>query len=98
MIFEYLFSDDEVSAILNIIEQADSCRPIFRRTTELFAVRKFLMEVPGIQPCIFTKRLRSVIQQLFGRDYLVAKSVYFDKPGSFNWFVYYHQHLTVSIN
>jgi ectoine hydroxylase-related dioxygenase (phytanoyl-CoA dioxygenase family) len=98
VVIENIFSDDEVEAILDIIRQADTSRPAFRRTTELFAIRRFFVEVPQIIPCIFNNRLRSVFQQVFGNDYFVAKSIYFDKPGSSNWFVSYHQDLTISVN
>ncbi|WP_343667434.1 phytanoyl-CoA dioxygenase family protein [Chitinophaga sp.] len=38
-----------------------------------------------------------MIDTLFGKDYHVVKSIYFDKPGGSNWFVSYHQDLTISV-
>src|SRR3989338_9075690 len=35
---------------------------------------------------------------LFGKDYFVVKSIYFDKPETSNWFVSYHQDLTISVD
>jgi ectoine hydroxylase-related dioxygenase (phytanoyl-CoA dioxygenase family) len=57
-----------------------------------------LKEVPETIPFIFTDKLRSIICQLFGNDFFVVKSIYFDKPGESNWFVAYHQDLTISVN
>jgi len=42
-------------------------------------------------------RLKKVINATFGTDYVVVKSIYFDKPPTSNWFVSYHQDLTISV-
>ena len=34
----------------------------------------------------------------FGKDYFITKSIYFDKPEKSNWFVAYHQDLTISVD
>jgi ectoine hydroxylase-related dioxygenase (phytanoyl-CoA dioxygenase family) len=35
---------------------------------------------------------------LFGDKYFTVKSIYFDKPQSSNWYVSYHQDLTISVD
>ncbi|MFD1256587.1 phytanoyl-CoA dioxygenase family protein [Mucilaginibacter terrae] len=35
---------------------------------------------------------------MLGNKYFVVKSIYFDKPEKSNWFVAYHQDLTVSVD
>lgn len=64
---------------------------------DVFAIRRVLQEVPDVGSLIFTPRLRSVISS-FGEGYFVVKSIYFDKPGGSNWFVAYHQDLTISVD
>ena len=97
-IIKDVFSNVEIEAIINIIHQADTSKPTFRKTKDLFAIRQFLREIPEAFPFIFTEQLDSIISELFGKDYLVVKSIYFDKPGASNWFVSYHQDLTISVN
>jgi ectoine hydroxylase-related dioxygenase (phytanoyl-CoA dioxygenase family) len=75
----------------------DGTSPAFRKTAGLFAIRRFLQEIPGTKKLIFTDRLKSIISQLFGEDYFVVKSIYFDKPAQSNWFVAYHQDLTIAV-
>jgi ectoine hydroxylase-related dioxygenase (phytanoyl-CoA dioxygenase family) len=53
--------------------------------------------VPQAAGLVFNEKLQEVIFSLFGRQYFVVKSIYFDKPGSSNWFVSYHQGLTISV-
>ncbi|MFC6267209.1 phytanoyl-CoA dioxygenase family protein [Frigoriflavimonas asaccharolytica] len=93
-----VFSTDEVEGILKKIDEADSEKPTFRKSDNLFAIRQFLKEIPEIQKSIFTEKLKKIIFELFGNDYFVTKSIYFDKPEQSNWFVAYHQDLTISVD
>ena len=64
----------------------------------MFAIRQFLKEVPAAQEIVFNGSLKQLIDELFGDEYFVVKSIYFDKPESSNWFVSYHQDLTISVD
>jgi hypothetical protein len=97
-VIENVFNDEEINNILNEINGADTSKPTFRKSTELFAIRQFFKEVPGVFKLIFTNKFRSVIADIFGNNYFVVKSIYFDKPGESNWFVAYHQDLTISVD
>ncbi|MCS3797697.1 phytanoyl-CoA dioxygenase family protein [Niastella sp. OAS944] len=97
-IIDNVFTSEEVAAIIDTINRIDTSGPAFRKTSDLFAIRRFLKEVPAISSLVFNSRLRSVIDQLFGPDYFLVKSIYFDKPEQSNWFVAYHQDLTISVN
>lgn len=39
-----------------------------------------------------------MIKFLFGENCFLVKSIYFDKPEKSNWFVSYHQDLTISVD
>jgi ectoine hydroxylase-related dioxygenase (phytanoyl-CoA dioxygenase family) len=93
-----IFSNEEISFLLSIISESNTSSPNFRQTTHLFAIRQFLKEVPGSSPIIFNSRFNAMITELFGGDYFVVKSIYFDKPEASNWWVAYHQDLTISID
>lgn len=97
-VINHVYSDSEVDSIISCITKADTSKETFRKNNNLFAIRQFLKEVPGTIPFIFTEKLESIIRQLFGYDFFVVKSIYFDKPGDSNWFVAYHQDLTISVN
>lgn len=97
-IIERIHSDDEIQQILSCIEQADSSRETFRKSTDLFAIRQFLRQVPQVVDHIFNDNLNAMIRRLFGEDYFIVKSIYFDKPETSNWYVSYHQDLTISVD
>jgi ectoine hydroxylase-related dioxygenase (phytanoyl-CoA dioxygenase family) len=93
-----VFSDVEVKEILRLINQADTSKKTFRKTTDLFAIRQFLKEVPDLNKLIINERFKLLVHSLFGSDYFIVKSIYFDKPAGSNWFVSYHQDLTISVD
>lgn len=93
-----VFEREELNAIPQLIDQADSSRSSFRKTDDLFAIRQFLKEVPSVKDVLLVKKLVSIIEHIFGTDYFLVKSIYFDKPGASNWFVSYHQDLTISVD
>jgi hypothetical protein len=84
--------------ILEAIDNVDSSKDTFRKTNDLFAIRQFLREVPSTFDLIFTERLKKIIAQVMGDNFFVVKSIYFDKPETSNWYVSYHQDLTISVD
>lgn len=93
-----VYTADEVQQMLSRIENADYSKENFRKSEGLFAIRQFLKEIPETAALIFNKNLQNVIRELFGSDYFVVKSIYFDKPEGSNWYVSYHQDLTISVD
>ncbi|SHM96298.1 phytanoyl-CoA dioxygenase family protein [Mucilaginibacter sp. OK098] len=93
-----IYTADEIDAIIATINKADQSKPTFRKSNDLFAIRQFLKGVPGVKKLIFNDKLKSVIHNLFGDQYFVVKSIYFDKPEKSNWFVAWHQDLTISVD
>ncbi len=97
-VIEGVYTPLEVKNIVSVIDKADQSNLTFRRTDDLFAIRRFLKEVPEVKNLIFTQKLKSIMHDLFGEGYFVVKSIYFDKPEKSNWFVAWHQDLTVAVN
>lgn len=93
-----IFSEREIESILASINSAGTDKATFRKSTELFAIRQFLKEIPEIHDQIFTEKFKAIIKGLPGENHFVVKSIYFDKPERSNWFVSYHQDLTISVD
>jgi hypothetical protein len=47
-ITEPIYSDEEVRQIISTIDRTNTANENFRKSNDLFAIRKFLQEVPGI--------------------------------------------------
>ncbi len=97
-VIENIYTQEEITELSKIIDNANPSNDTFRKSTDLFAIRQFFKEVADAKTIIFNDLLKSVINSLFGDDYFVVKSIYFDKPEKSNWFVSYHQDLTISVN
>lgn len=97
-IIENIYTSSEIEQIITKINQADRSKETFRKSNDLFAVRQFLKEIPETVGLIFNENLKLIITELFGKNYFVVKSIYFDKPEQSNWFVSYHQDLTISVD
>ncbi|MBZ4189230.1 phytanoyl-CoA dioxygenase family protein [Niabella beijingensis] len=93
-----IFIPDELAAIAGKIEQADPSKDTFRKSAGLFAIRQFLKELPETRAMVFNPRLKQLISRLSGDSFFVVKSIYFDKPAASNWYVSYHQDLTISVD
>ena len=93
-----VFSEEEINQIINIIDSIDTSKETFRKSEDLFAIRQFLKEVPESYQFIFNDNIKKIINEIFGNDYFVVKSIYFDKPEKSNWYVSYHQDLTISVD
>jgi hypothetical protein len=93
-----VYNKFEIQSISNLISNLNTSNPIFRKTDDLFAIRQFIKEFPEIKKLLFNERLKEIVKTIGGEDYFIVKSIYFDKPEKSNWFVSYHQDLTISVD
>mgnify|MGYP003575512939 FL=1 len=96
-IINNIYSPDKVEALCSAIDNLNTSNPLFRKSKDLFAIRQFMKEAPELKPLIFTPELEQVIRSVSGDNCFLVKSIYFDKPPQSNWFVAYHQDLTISV-
>ena len=101
VIIENIYSIAEVENLISVIESVtenEIKKSTFRQSQDLFAIRQFHKEIPEALKHIFTEKLNEIITATFGEDFFITKSIYFDKPERSNWFVSYHQDLTISVD
>jgi ectoine hydroxylase-related dioxygenase (phytanoyl-CoA dioxygenase family) len=97
-IIENVYNKHELSAITSVIDNADQSNATFRKTEDLFAIRQFLKEMPEVKPLIINNKLKALISSFLDDNYFIVKSIYFDKPEKSNWFVAWHQDLTIAVD
>ncbi|KQS91829.1 phytanoyl-CoA dioxygenase family protein [Chryseobacterium sp. Leaf394] len=97
-VIEKVFSDSEIEKISQVIQDIDTSKETFRKSEDLFAIRQFLKEIPEVKDLIFNENLKTIIKEIFSENYFAVKSIYFDKPEKSNWYVAYHQDLTISVD
>ena len=100
-IINTVYNENEIEKLISLIENNTENRldtATFRKSQDLFAIRQFHKEIPETLPYIFNQNLKDVIEATFAEGYFITKSIYFDKPEKSNWFVAYHQDLTISVD
>ncbi|MNQ29173.1 Phytanoyl-CoA dioxygenase (PhyH) [compost metagenome] len=100
-IINTVYIESEIEKLISLIEnltENDTDNATFRKSQDLFAIRQFHKEIPETLPYIFNQNLKDIIESTFGEGYFITKSIYFDKPEKSNWFVAYHQDLTISVD
>ncbi len=90
-----IFSSLEIAAITSCMDAHASTQPT--SSTELHAIRRVLEEIPALSPLIFTPNLLEVIAAFAEPQSFLTKSIYFDKPPGSNWFVAWHQDISISV-
>lgn len=101
IIIDAIYNENEIEKLTSIIESVTedkAGKTTFRKSEDLFAIRQFHKEIPEALDSIFNQNLKNIIKSNFGEDYFITKSIYFDKPEKSNWFVAYHQDLTISVD
>ncbi|WP_405207176.1 phytanoyl-CoA dioxygenase family protein [Aquimarina sp. LLG6339-5] len=93
-----LYSDNEIRRILACIENAEQDGNSFIKSKDLFAIRQLIKNVPELSDLLFNKKLTELISNLSESKYFLTKAIYFDKPSDSNWFVAYHQDLSISVD
>lgn len=93
-----LYTLTEVAEIIKLVDAIDSNHNSFLKTKDLFAIRQFMNNIPELSKLIYNQNLLKLIKEVGGEDYILTKAIYFDKPASSNWFVAYHQDLSISVS
>lgn len=97
-ILEGLYYESEVNEILDCIENTEQNGSSFMKTKDLFAIRQLINNIPELKKLLFNKKLTELISNLSKSEYFLTKAIYFDKPSESNWFVAYHQDLSISVD
>lgn len=92
------YSDDEICQILAYIEKGGEDSNSVTNTKDLYAIRQLIKNMPELTDLLFNEKLKKLISDISESEYFLTKSIYFDKPSESNWFVAYHQDLSISVD
>ena len=87
-IIENIFNEVELATIIKLIEDNNFD----------FSERQLINKFPKLQEMIFGNKLfKGLYNTIRDENYFLSKAIYFNKPSKSNWFVSYHQDLSVSV-
>jgi ectoine hydroxylase-related dioxygenase (phytanoyl-CoA dioxygenase family) len=87
-ITENFFSEKELNMLIECIAGNSSD----------FSIRQLVNKIPEVQKIIFNNTMfKEMFQSVCGENYFLSKGIYFNKQKGANWFVSYHQDLSISV-
>ncbi|QOD62445.1 phytanoyl-CoA dioxygenase family protein [Polaribacter haliotis] len=87
-IVEEIFQQEELNKMVDFIETHNFD----------FSERQLLNRFPELQNIIFeSKYFKELYSKICDGKYFLSKAIYFNKPSKSNWFVSYHQDLSISV-
>ena len=87
-IIENCFDKNELNKIIDFINKNNFD----------FSERQLFNRYPELQNIIFKSKLfKELFNTVCNKDYFLSKAIYFNKPSKSNWFVGYHQDLSISV-
>ncbi|WP_369992768.1 phytanoyl-CoA dioxygenase family protein [Winogradskyella sp.] len=92
------FSESEVESLLNCIEIYKHKAAEATKNNDLFVIRGLINTIPELKHIIFNNDFINLLGNFFESNYFLTKGIYFDKLPKSNWFVAYHQDLSISVN
>lgn len=96
-VIEKIYTDQEVNEMAFCLEHANQNSNSFLKTKDLFAIRQLIEHIPSLKKPLFNSKMMELITAFSDSDYFLTKAIYFDKPSESNWFVAYHQDLSISV-
>lgn len=85
-ITESLFSDDEIKKLSTLIDDK-----------RVIAIRQLANKHPKVIGVLFENKKFKELYSTICKDYFLCKAIYFNKPKNSNWFVNYHQDISISV-
>lgn len=83
-----IFGNEELLKLINLIENSE----------KKYAIRQLVTKIPEVQEVIFqNENFRKLYKSVCSKDYFLSKAIFFNKPARSNWFVSYHQDLSISV-
>ncbi|WP_299679792.1 phytanoyl-CoA dioxygenase family protein [uncultured Dokdonia sp.] len=96
-ILDNVYSTTEIQQIATCVEKATQHEEDFLKTKDVFAIRQLLKNIPKLEGVLFNENLKSLLSGIYKSPYFLTKAIYFNKPAKSNWFVPYHQDLSISV-
>lgn len=89
-----IYNEGEIQKMETLLNQR---KDIFDERNTIYSVRQLLHKVPELSTLISNNKLQQLLHTYFETPYFLTKAIYFNKPKAANWFVGYHQDISISV-
>lgn len=92
-----IFPSNEVGSLVACVRASLSDGSKAMKADETYAVRDALREMPCLRVVLRNDALLAIIHEVLGEMAFLTKSIWFEKPPGGNWFVGWHQDISISV-
>ena len=96
-ILPHVFGPREVAALTDCVRSAALSSPHVMRSEATYAIRHAFSEVPCLRKVLADPALLAIVRENLSEKAFVTKSIWFEKPPGGNWFVGWHQDISISV-
>lgn len=92
--------EDGFSIVENIFDEIylDKIKSFLNENEFSFYERQLFLRFPQLQKIVFSNsKFLKLYNSICDSNYFLTKSIFFNKPSNSNWFVNYHQDLSISV-
>ncbi|BAO77150.1 phytanoyl-CoA dioxygenase family protein [Winogradskyella sp. PG-2] len=97
-IIDTFYSNEEIKGIISCLESNKLETKSLSKSKKIYAIRQLFKAVPDLKNLVFNQKLINLITSLSETNPFLIKAIFFDKPPESNWFVPYHQDISISVN
>ncbi len=95
-ILDSVYSKKEVNQMKNLVGKYIRETKGTEAVKETLALRQLLLKVPELRQIILNQNLKQILDSIFPNATL-TKAIYFNKPHLSNWYVTWHQDITINV-
>ncbi|MES2730596.1 MAG: WYL domain-containing protein [Bacteroidota bacterium] len=94
-ILPHVYTKKEMNHVKSLIAKYQA-KESTQENKSVYAVRDLLGAIPGLKYALFNHNLKTILAAINPALFL-AKAIYFDKPPLSNWYVTWHQDITIHV-
>lgn len=92
-----VFDDNKIEHLISILADYEKSIVVRKRSGTAYGIRDLLNVCPGVGEIAESPRVKSLVENILGREAKPVRAIFFDKTSSANWKVPPHQDLTVTV-
>lgn len=96
-IIPVIYDETELESIELLTDEVLRLKKLTSKRNDIFGIRQFLEIAPELGSLLYNNKLKEVLQATQSNNPRLVKAIYFDKPEGSNWFVAYHQDLSINV-
>ncbi len=96
-VLDGVLTDEEIGDLTQALAEYTKAPGVLRREDEVYGGRDLLRRCPAVRELARSGPLLAIASDALGRDAFPVRGLFFDKTGTANWSVPWHQDLTIAV-